>query len=92
MKRLILLLTICFSIHSIAIAGGSCNKDKKCCKTASSNGKSCCKSKKTDTETSSTETAAPATTDANAVGAAEGTTAPAKSCCKGKKTACTKAQ
>ena len=90
MKRLLLLLTLSTAVYTVGVAGGgaSCNKDKKCCKTASANGKSCSKSTQENTETSTT-TVVPT---ADAAPAPANAATPAKSCCKGKKTACTKEQ
>lgn len=82
MKKLFLLLTVCASIYTVSLAGGaSCNKDKKCCKSGSAQGKSCSKS----SAEASTEAAPATTADAAAAPANQ---APAKSCCKGKKAAC----
>lgn len=83
MKKLFLLLTVCASIYTVSLAGGaSCNKDKKCCKSGSAQGKSCSKS---SAEASTAETAPVTAADAAAAPANQ---APAKSCCKGKKAAC----
>ena len=91
MKKLLLLLSICISVSAIAVAGGTCSKENKCCKSAGANGKACCKAKKDNAETTSSTATMPV--DA-ATPTADGSApaAPAKSCCKGKKAACTKAQ
>ncbi|MBK7958487.1 MAG: hypothetical protein IPK03_10475 [Bacteroidetes bacterium] len=87
MRKLLLGLSILFSVYAIAAPcgneekGKACSKDKKCCKSGAAQGKACCKGK----TGAAGANAAPANGTETAAAADAANQAPAgKACCKGK--------